>query len=138
MINLRDLLQEMIEKGASDLHLTAGLPPMIRVDGEVLPTDREALTPEQTQALAYSVLNEEQQKAILAAAEKAEAYFTEEIKKGDQIMVDTFKKANVEVVEMSKADYDAWLAIAKESSYKNFAEKVEGGDALIQKALAVE
>ena len=39
---------------------------------------------------------------------------------------------------MSKADYDAWLAIAKESSYKNFAEKVEGGDALIQKALAVE
>ena len=62
MINLRDLLQEMIEKGASDLHLTAGLPPMLRVDGEVLPTDREALTPEQTQALAYSVLNEEQQK----------------------------------------------------------------------------
>ncbi len=86
----------------------------------------------------FEGLNEEQQKAILAAAEKAEAYFTEEIKKGDQIMVDTFKKANVEVVEMSKADYDAWLAIAKESSYKNFAEKVEGGDALIQKALAVE
>ena len=86
----------------------------------------------------FEGLTEEQQKAILAAAEKAEAYFSEEIKKGDQIMVDTFKKANVEVVEMSKADYDAWLAIAKESSYKNFAEKVEGGDALIQKALAVE
>ena len=86
----------------------------------------------------FEGLTEEQQKAILAAAEKAEAYFSEEIKKGDQIMVDTFKKANVEVVEMSKADYDAWLAIAKDSSYKNFAEKVEGGDALIQKALAVE
>ncbi len=69
MINLRDLLQEMIEKGASDLHLTAGLPPMIRVDGEVLPTDREALTPEQTQALAYSVLNEEQQKRFEAVKE---------------------------------------------------------------------
>jgi twitching motility protein PilT len=69
MINLRDLLQEMIEKGASDLHLTAGLPPMIRVDGEVLPTDREALTPEQTQALAYSVLNEEQQKRFEAIKE---------------------------------------------------------------------
>ena len=86
----------------------------------------------------YDGLTEEQQQAIMAAADKAEAYFSEEIKKGDQIMVDTFKKANVEVVEMSKADYDAWLAIAKESSYKNFAEKVEGGDALIQKALAVE
>ncbi len=86
----------------------------------------------------FQGLTEEQQKAILAAAEKAEAYFNEEIKKGDQIMVDTFKKAGVEVVEMSKADYDAWLAIAKESSYKNFAEKVEGGEELIQKALAVK
>lgn len=86
----------------------------------------------------YDGLTKEQQDAILAAAEKAEAYFSEEIKKGDQIMVDTFKKAGVEVVEMSKADYDAWLAIAKESSYKNFAEKVEGGEELIQKALAVK
>jgi TRAP-type transport system periplasmic protein len=86
----------------------------------------------------YDGLTKEQQAAILAAAEKAEAYFNEEIKKGDQIMVDTFKKAGVEVVEMSKADYDAWLAIAKESSYKNFAEKVEGGEELIQKALAVK
>jgi TRAP-type C4-dicarboxylate transport system substrate-binding protein len=86
----------------------------------------------------YEGLTKEQQQAILAGAEKAEAYFSEEIKKGDQIMVDTFKKAGVEVVEMSKADYDAWLAIAKESSYKNFAEKVEGGEELIQKALAVK
>ena len=86
----------------------------------------------------YDGLTKEQQTAILAAAEKAEVYFSEEIKKGDQIMVDTFKKAGVEVVEMSKEDYDAWLAIAKESSYKNFAEKVEGGEELIQKALAVK
>lgn len=86
----------------------------------------------------FDGLSKEQQDAILAAAEKAEAYFSEEIKKGDQLMVDTFKKAGVEVVEMSKEDYDAWLAIAKESSYKNFAEKVEGGEELIDKALAVE
>ncbi len=86
----------------------------------------------------YDGLTKEQQDAILAAAKKAEAYFSKEIKKGDQIMVDTFKKAGVEVVEMSKGDYDAWLAIAKESSYKNFAEKVEGGEELIQKALAVK
>jgi TRAP-type C4-dicarboxylate transport system substrate-binding protein len=86
----------------------------------------------------YEGLTEEQQKAIMAAAEKAEVFFNEEIKKGDQIMVDTFKKAGVEVAEMSKADYDAWLAIAKESSYKEFAEKVEGGEELIQKALAVK
>ena len=86
----------------------------------------------------FDGLTEEQQQAILAAADKAEAYFSEAIKKGDQLMVDTFEKAGVEVVEMSKADYDAWLEIAKETSYKNFAEKVEGGEELIQKALSVE
>src|SRR5688572_32803320 len=69
VVNLRDLLQEMIEKGASDLHLTAGLPPMIRVDGEVLPSDRPALTPEQTQALTYSALNEDHQKRFEATKE---------------------------------------------------------------------
>jgi twitching motility protein PilT len=69
MMNLRDLLQEMIEAGASDLHLTAGLPPMVRVDGNVKPTNREPLSPEQVQSLAYSVLNEEQQKRFEAAKE---------------------------------------------------------------------
>jgi len=69
MINLRDLLQEIIEANASNLHLTAGLPPMIRVDGNVRPTDREPLSPEQVQSLSYSVLNEEQQKRFEAAKE---------------------------------------------------------------------
>jgi TRAP-type transport system periplasmic protein len=86
----------------------------------------------------YDKLTPEQQKALLAAGEKAEAYFNEEVRKGDQVMIDAYKKAGVEVVEMSKADYDAWLEIAKQSAYKNFAEKVEGGDKLIEKALAVQ
>ncbi|GLS41245.1 ABC transporter substrate-binding protein [Mesorhizobium tianshanense] len=86
----------------------------------------------------FDGLNADQQKAILAAGEKAEAFFNEEVRKGDQVMVDTYKKAGVEVVEMSKADYDAWLELAKQSSYKNFAEKVPGGDKLIEKALAVQ
>ena len=86
----------------------------------------------------FDGLTPEQQKAILAAGEKAEAYFNEEVRKGDQLMIDTYKKAGVEVVEMSKQDYDAWLAVAKESSYKNFAANVPDGDKLIEKALAVE
>lgn len=86
----------------------------------------------------FERLTPEQQTAILAAGEKAEAFFDEEVRKGDQLMVDTYKKAGVEVVEMSKEDYDAWLELAKQSSYKNFAERVEGGDALIEKALAVQ
>jgi twitching motility protein PilT len=62
MVNLRDLLQEMIDNKASDLHITAGVPPQLRVDGNILPTDHDPLTPEITQAITYSVLNEEQQK----------------------------------------------------------------------------
>lgn len=83
-------------------------------------------------------LKPEQRKALLDAGKKAEAWFDQEIRKGDQKLVDTYKKANVEVVQMTKEDFDAWLAVAKASSYKNFAEKVKGGDDLIKKALAVE
>jgi TRAP-type C4-dicarboxylate transport system substrate-binding protein len=86
----------------------------------------------------FDNLKPEQQKAILEAGERAEKWFSEEVKKGDQKMIDTFKKAGVEVVEMSPQDYEAWLNIAKESSYKSFAEKVKGGQALIDKALAVQ
>lgn len=83
-------------------------------------------------------LDPKQRQALLDAGKKAEAYFDAEIRKGDKKLVDTFKAAGVEVVEMTKQDYDAWLAVAKASSYKNFAEKVKGGDELIRKALAVE
>lgn len=86
----------------------------------------------------FDRLTPEQQKAILAAGEKAEAYFNTEVRKGDQQMIDVFKKAGVEVVEMSKADYDAWLKIAKETAYKDFAAKVKDGDKLIEEALAVK
>ncbi|MCQ2006441.1 TRAP transporter substrate-binding protein DctP [Rhizobium sp. NRK18] len=86
----------------------------------------------------FDGLTPDQQKAILAAGEKAEAFFNEEVRKGDQLMIDTYKKAGVEVVEMSKSDYDAWLEIAKQSAYKNFAEKVPNGQKLIDEALAVK
>jgi TRAP-type C4-dicarboxylate transport system substrate-binding protein len=83
-------------------------------------------------------LKPEQRKALLEAGKKAEAYFDAEIRKGDAKLVETFKKAGVEVVEMTQADFDAWLAVAKASSYKKFAEDVKGGDELIKKALAVQ
>ena len=86
----------------------------------------------------WDSLNADQQKAIMEAGKNAEQYFVGEAKKLDDKMIDAFKKAGVEVVEMSKENYDAWLAIAKESSYKNFAEKVPDGKKLIDEALAVD
>lgn len=83
-------------------------------------------------------LSKEQQEAVMAAGQKAEEYFDGQAKAIDQKMVDVFKENGVEIATMSKEDYDAWLAIAKETSYKNFSENVEGGQDLIDKALAVE
>ena len=50
----------------------------------------------------------------------------------------TFEQAGVEVAGMSQEQFNAWLDLAKDSSYKIFAEEVPGGDQLIEKALAVE
>ncbi len=62
-INLRALLEEMIEKDASDLHLVAGERPKLRVDGDVVSaSSEEVLTPKDTLSLAYSVLTENQKK----------------------------------------------------------------------------
>jgi hypothetical protein len=53
-------------------------------------------------------------------------------------MADVFTKAGVEVVYMSEDQYNEWIGIAKETSYKNFAENVPGGAKLIEMALAVK
>jgi TRAP-type C4-dicarboxylate transport system substrate-binding protein len=83
-------------------------------------------------------LNDAQREALRAASAKAEAYFNANAKSFDDEMVSKYKEAGVEVVEMSAEDYDAWLAIAKQSSYKNFADNVAGGAELIEMALAVK
>ncbi|MEJ2715988.1 MAG: type IV pilus twitching motility protein PilT [Deltaproteobacteria bacterium] len=60
MASLHDFLKEMVERGASDLHITAGVPPMIRVRGELIPLDYPPLTPLETRQLCYSVLTDSQ------------------------------------------------------------------------------
>src|SRR3546814_8537 len=87
---------------------------------------------------SWDDLSDEQQKALTAASQKAEDYMTEQAKLLDDKAVDVFEKAGVEVVSMSAEDAAAWRAIAQETSYKIFAEKVPGGQELIEKALAVE
>ncbi len=59
-VNLHQLLRAMIEKGASDMHLTTGAPPLLRIDGQIMPLKLEPLTAIDTKQLCYSVLTEEQ------------------------------------------------------------------------------
>src|ERR671919_218571 len=62
-VNLRALLEEMIEKDASDLHIVAGEKAKLRVDGDITnASGDEVLTPKDTLSLAYSVLTENQKK----------------------------------------------------------------------------
>jgi twitching motility protein PilT len=62
-LNLRALLEEMIQKDASDLHITAAEKPKLRVDGDIVDSSvPDVLTPKDTLQLAYSVLTENQKK----------------------------------------------------------------------------
>src|SRR5688500_14456553 len=62
-LSLRVLLQEMIQRGASDLHVTVGDKPKLRVDGDLVNSKiNQTLAPKDTLALAYSILTENQKK----------------------------------------------------------------------------
>jgi len=61
---IEDLMEEVIERGGSDLHLSAGLPPYIRISGKLTPTEHEPMSPEACQRLIFSMLNNSQRKAL--------------------------------------------------------------------------
>ena len=86
----------------------------------------------------FDGLNEQQQAALLAGAKKAQEFYLAEAKKADAASAAKFKEAGVEIAEMSQADFDAWREVAKASSYKKFVAETEGGQKLLEMALAVE
>lgn len=66
---MRDLLKLMIEKGGSDLFITVGFPPAMKIHGKMTPVSKTELTPENTKALAYAVMNDKQLKEYEATKE---------------------------------------------------------------------
>jgi twitching motility protein PilT len=64
-IDLDEVLTELVERGGSDLHLTAGVPPTIRVHGELQPLgEYPVLTPVELQKMVYSILTQRQREAF--------------------------------------------------------------------------
>lgn len=55
-VHIDDLLREATERSASDLHLSVGLPPVIRIDGKLVRMDYSPLTPNEIQRLVYDIL----------------------------------------------------------------------------------
>ncbi|MGE0434152.1 MAG: type IV pilus twitching motility protein PilT, partial [Planctomycetota bacterium] len=69
-MDLQDLLKYTHKAGASDLHITVGIPPMVRIDGELRPVEGwPRLMPDHTRALAYSILQQRQVDELTAKKE---------------------------------------------------------------------
>ena len=64
MANLQQLLKIMVDQGSSDLHITVGAPPQLRIDGSLVPLRTSPLTPTDTQQLCYSVLTDAQKQVF--------------------------------------------------------------------------
>ena len=60
MVSMEELLNLMVQRGGSDLHLSVGSPPKIRIDGKLVDTEYEPLMPEASKKLVYSVLGADQ------------------------------------------------------------------------------
>lgn len=78
----------IVEKGASDLHLAVGVPPVLRIDGALVPTNFERLTPQDTQRLVYDILTDEQ---IQKFESTLELDFSYSIQKVSRYRVNVFK-----------------------------------------------
>lgn len=86
----------------------------------------------------FDGLTDAQQVALREAAAKAEAFYLEEAKKQDADSAKVFADNGVEIASMTLEEFDAWRALAKETSYKAFVSDTPGGQELLDLALSVE
>ena len=60
MVSLEELLTILVQRNGSDLHIAAGAPPKLRIDGKLVNSEYDPLTPDETQKLIYSILDADQ------------------------------------------------------------------------------
>ncbi|HVR76645.1 MAG TPA: type IV pilus twitching motility protein PilT [Planctomycetota bacterium] len=60
MVSIEELVQQLVERAGSDLHISAGAPPMIRINGKLVSMEQDVLDAETTKKLIYSILDNEQ------------------------------------------------------------------------------
>jgi TRAP-type C4-dicarboxylate transport system substrate-binding protein len=87
---------------------------------------------------SFDKLNKQQQDVIIKAGKNAQAYFEAKIDAVNKEAIKAFEDHKVKVVTLSDSDYQAWLDVAKKSSYVQFAKDVPNGQKLIDEALAVK
>ncbi len=79
MARIDEYFREMKDRGASDLHMVIGFPPLLRLRGELSPTDHPVLTAESNRDLLYEILNEEQRSTLESNRDFDMAYEIEDV-----------------------------------------------------------
>jgi twitching motility protein PilU len=87
-----DLLKLMVLKNASDIFITAGIPPALKVDGKISPVTKQSLTPDESRSFAYGIMNEEQRRQFEATNE---CNFAIHPKKIGRFRVNVFMQQNM-------------------------------------------
>ena len=87
---------------------------------------------------SFDRLDKAQQDALIAAGKKAQAYYENKADAVNAAAIKAFEDHKVKVTTLTDAQYNAWLDIAKKSSYAKFAADVPNGQKLIDEALAVK
>lgn len=102
---LNDLLKLMVERKASDLHISAGASIQIRIDEKLVPVDDRVLTPEESRELSYSVLSEEQIKKFEHDLELDMAFG---VKGLGRFRTNVFRQRGVTCCAIRLIPYDIW------------------------------
>ncbi len=90
-MTIPELLAKTIESHASDLHISCALPPLIRVDGILVPLGDRALTPDETRELCFQLLNGEQKQTL---EEKGEVDLSYSVKGTGRFRVNVYRQRN--------------------------------------------
>ena len=91
-MDFEKLLRLMVEKGGSDLFITAGVPPSIKINGKILPASKNPMSPEQTRETVLSVMNEQQRREL---AETHECNFAISARGVGRFRVSAFYQRNL-------------------------------------------
>ncbi len=86
----------------------------------------------------FEKLNKQQQDAIIKAGKDAQAYYEKKADEVNEEALKAFKDQNVKVVTLTDDEFNAWIDLAKKTSYAKFDKEVPDGQKLIDEALAVK
>ena len=113
------LIEELLElatyKKASDLHISAGLPPVIRVDGRLIRVDQQVLSPDDVESLVFPMLSNEQRRRL---EQEWELDFSYGVQGLSRFRVNIYKDKVTSYQSLNNPDKDFIIQIGKGSFFR--------------------